>query len=139
MGHRDSMDPTTTYLASTPPPPPLWPHTSTRSRMPSRILGRGLPKGAHGKYGTAAIGVYPVSLFLPVFDPSARASCFNAFSRVDIRVDVKIPGGVNAYVIDLRGERFVVMLSPCGHLFMFHRADTKLRRKSGRKPTYLRC
>ncbi|KAK0496621.1 Chs5p-Arf1p-binding proteins-domain-containing protein [Armillaria luteobubalina] len=30
--------------------------------------------------------------------------CFNAFSRVDIRVDVKIPGGVNAYVIDLRGE-----------------------------------
>ncbi|KAH8984911.1 Chs5p-Arf1p-binding proteins-domain-containing protein [Lactarius akahatsu] len=31
--------------------------------------------------------------------------CFNAFSRVDVRVDVKIPGGVNAYVIDLRGER----------------------------------
>ncbi|KAG5727454.1 hypothetical protein E4T56_gene12042 [Termitomyces sp. T112] len=31
--------------------------------------------------------------------------CFNAFSRVDIRVDVKIPGGVSAYVIDLRGER----------------------------------
>lgn len=32
-------------------------------------------------------------------------SCFNAFSRMDVRVDVKIPGGVNAYVIDLRGER----------------------------------
>lgn len=32
-------------------------------------------------------------------------SCFNAFSRVDVRVDVKIPGGVEAYVIDLRGER----------------------------------
>lgn len=32
-------------------------------------------------------------------------SCFNAFSRVDVRVDVKIPGGVMAYVIDLRGER----------------------------------
>ncbi|KAF9236058.1 Chs5p-Arf1p-binding proteins-domain-containing protein [Melanogaster broomeanus] len=31
--------------------------------------------------------------------------CFNAFSRVDIRVDVKIPGGVHAYVVDLRGER----------------------------------
>ncbi|OCH91280.1 chaps-domain-containing protein [Obba rivulosa] len=31
--------------------------------------------------------------------------CFNAFSRVDVRVDVKIPGGVNAYVVDLRGER----------------------------------
>jgi hypothetical protein len=26
---------------------------------------------------------------------------------VDIRVDVKIPGGVEAYVIDLRGERYV--------------------------------
>ena len=39
-------------------------------------------------------------------------SCFNAFSRVDVRVDVKIPGGVNAYVIDLRGERYVVP-SPC--------------------------
>ncbi|KAJ7698549.1 Chs5p-Arf1p-binding proteins-domain-containing protein [Mycena rosella] len=31
--------------------------------------------------------------------------CFNAFARVDFRVDVKIPGGVNAYVVDLRGER----------------------------------
>ncbi|KAI0263047.1 chaps family protein [Gloeopeniophorella convolvens] len=31
--------------------------------------------------------------------------CFDAFSRVDVRVDVKIPGGVVAYVIDLRGER----------------------------------
>ncbi|KAH9835388.1 chaps-domain-containing protein [Rhodofomes roseus] len=31
--------------------------------------------------------------------------CFNAFSRVDVRVDVKIPGGVNAYIVDLRGER----------------------------------
>lgn len=32
-------------------------------------------------------------------------SCFNAFSRVDVRVEVKIPGGVEAYLIDLRGER----------------------------------
>nr|VWO95775.1 Tubulin beta chain (Beta-tubulin) [Ganoderma boninense] len=31
--------------------------------------------------------------------------CFNAFSRLDVRVDVKIPGGVQAYVVDLRGER----------------------------------
>ncbi|KAK7044954.1 Chs5p-Arf1p-binding proteins-domain-containing protein [Favolaschia claudopus] len=31
--------------------------------------------------------------------------CFNAFSRVDFRVDVKTPGGVVAYVVDLRGER----------------------------------
>ncbi|KAK8854711.1 hypothetical protein IAR55_003450 [Kwoniella newhampshirensis] len=33
--------------------------------------------------------------------------CFNAFSRVDMRVDVKIPGGVEAYVVDLRGDRHV--------------------------------
>lgn len=26
---------------------------------------------------------------------SPSASCFNAFSRVDVRVDVKIPGGVD--------------------------------------------
>ncbi|KAH8918412.1 chaps-domain-containing protein [Atractiella rhizophila] len=30
---------------------------------------------------------------------------YNAFSRVDLRVEVKIPGGVEAYVVDLRGER----------------------------------
>lgn len=35
------------------------------------------------------------------------ASCFNAFSRVDVRVEVRIPGGVDAYVVDLRGERSV--------------------------------
>ncbi|RIA96828.1 Chs5p-Arf1p-binding proteins-domain-containing protein [Glomus cerebriforme] len=31
--------------------------------------------------------------------------CFNAFSRVDVRVEVKIPGGVDSYVVDLRGEK----------------------------------
>ncbi|KAF8748412.1 ChAPs (Chs5p-Arf1p-binding proteins) [Rhizoctonia solani] len=31
--------------------------------------------------------------------------CYNAFSRLDVRVDVKIPGGVQAYCIDLRGDR----------------------------------
>ncbi|RUS23169.1 hypothetical protein BC937DRAFT_91754 [Endogone sp. FLAS-F59071] len=30
--------------------------------------------------------------------------CFNAFARVDVRVEVKIPGGVESYTIDLRGE-----------------------------------
>jgi hypothetical protein len=34
--------------------------------------------------------------------------CFNAFSRVDMRVDVRIPGGVEGYVVDLRGERYVI-------------------------------
>ncbi|RUS32028.1 hypothetical protein BC938DRAFT_476455 [Jimgerdemannia flammicorona] len=31
--------------------------------------------------------------------------CFNAFSRVDVRVEVKIPGGVESYFVDVRGER----------------------------------
>lgn len=44
---------------------------------------------------------------------SIGCSCFNAFSRVDVRIDVKIPGGVNAYVIDVRGERSVQSLSLC--------------------------
>jgi hypothetical protein len=34
-------------------------------------------------------------------------SCFNAFSRVDMRVEAKIPGGVDAYIVDLRGDRYV--------------------------------
>lgn len=33
-------------------------------------------------------------------------SCFNAFSRVDVRVEVKIPGGVESYYVDVRGERY---------------------------------
>jgi hypothetical protein len=32
-------------------------------------------------------------------------SCYNAFSRVDVRVEVKIPGGVESYAINVRGER----------------------------------
>lgn len=36
---------------------------------------------------------------------SGTYCCFNAFSRVDVRVEVKIPGGVDAYVVDLRGDR----------------------------------
>ena len=46
-------------------------------------------------------------------------SCFNAFSRVDVRVDVKIPGGVQAYVVDLRGER-------CARLFRLRMLNLSL-------------
>lgn len=42
---------------------------------------------------------------------SFYSSCFNAFSRVDVRVEVKIPGGVESYVMDLRGEKYVTMLT----------------------------
>lgn len=34
------------------------------------------------------------------------SSCYNAFSRVDVRVEVKIPGGVESYVVNVRGERY---------------------------------
>ncbi|PPQ72495.1 LOW QUALITY PROTEIN: hypothetical protein CVT26_003585 [Gymnopilus dilepis] len=70
---------------------------------------------------SASLAAYINSLTYAIEDNSAWFSktpqwkvkngcycCFNAFSRVDIRVDVKIPGGVNAYVIDLRGERYAV-------------------------------
>jgi len=52
-------------------------------------------------------GTYWFVLYIPLWEKCRRlmSSCFNAFSRVDIRVDVKIPGGVEAYVVDLRGER----------------------------------
>lgn len=36
---------------------------------------------------------------------SGAYCCFNAFSRVDVRVEVRIPGSVDAYVVDVRGER----------------------------------
>ena len=34
-------------------------------------------------------------------------SCYNAFSHLDMRVDVKIPGGVESYCIDERGDKRV--------------------------------
>jgi len=57
--------------------------------------------------GKSAMDVTGMSVYLRVSWPQLNLSpsCFNAFSRVDVRVDVKIPGGVHAYVIDLRGER----------------------------------
>ncbi|KAF8555507.1 chaps-domain-containing protein [Imleria badia] len=67
---------------------------------------------------SASLAAYINSLTYAIEDTSAWFSkgpvwkvrngcycCFNAFSRVDVRVDVKIPGGVHAYVVDLRGER----------------------------------
>ncbi|KAI9202649.1 Chs5p-Arf1p-binding proteins-domain-containing protein [Polychytrium aggregatum] len=36
---------------------------------------------------------------------SGTYCCFNAFSRVDIRVEVRIPGGVESYIVDLRGDK----------------------------------
>jgi Chs5-Arf1p-binding protein BUD7/BCH1 len=39
------------------------------------------------------------------FEANFESSCYNAFSRVDMRVEVKIPGGVKAHVIDERGNK----------------------------------
>ncbi|TPX48802.1 hypothetical protein SeMB42_g02457 [Synchytrium endobioticum] len=36
---------------------------------------------------------------------SGTYCCFNAFSRVDVRVEVKIPGGVESHLVDLRGDK----------------------------------
>ncbi|KAJ3227800.1 hypothetical protein HK099_000054 [Clydaea vesicula] len=33
---------------------------------------------------------------------------FDAFSRVDVRVEVRIPGGVECHIIDLRGEKHAI-------------------------------
>jgi len=35
-----------------------------------------------------------------------QSSCFNAFSRVDMRVEVKIPGGVKTHAVDERGTKY---------------------------------
>ena len=34
-------------------------------------------------------------------------SCYNAFSHLDMRVDVKIPGSLESYCIDERGDKRV--------------------------------
>ena len=50
---------------------------------------------------------------------TANYSCFNAFSRVDMRVEVKIPGGVKTHVIDERGTKYELILRES------HRIDKK--------------
>ncbi|GAO47298.1 chaps-domain-containing protein [Saitoella complicata NRRL Y-17804] len=36
---------------------------------------------------------------------SGTYCCYNAFSRVDLRVDVRIPGSVESYAVDSRGQK----------------------------------
>lgn len=49
-----------------------------------------------------------------MLNSSNDASCFNAFSHVDVRVEVKIPGTVEAYIVDVRGEKYVFWISKLG-------------------------
>ena len=58
-------------------------------------------------------------------------SCFNAFSRVDVRIDVKIPGGVHTYVIDLRGERCAPTPWTCGRILKVPQAQCDPRNLAG--------
>jgi len=58
---------------------------------------------------------YPNDTHTPILidsmDPFIlQCSCFNTFSCVDVCVDVKILGGVNAYIVDPQGERYVFLI-----------------------------
>lgn len=63
--------------------------------------------------------------------------CYNAFSRVDMRVEVKIPGSVEAYAVDERGEKRVASeilwleTYLCGVLRAFSYADDQHNRIVG--------
>ncbi len=69
----------------------------------------GLQRERDGRSATDPTGAYVLLVKLSAMNNHMDSSCFNAFSRVDVRVEVKIPGGVHAYVVDLRGERYVVL------------------------------
>jgi hypothetical protein len=67
-------------------------------------LSRGSPNPTLGVSDLVSIG--KIMGFIIKQDTNQRNnSCFNAFSRVDVRVEVKIPGGVESYYVDVRGER----------------------------------
>jgi len=73
--------------------------------MPLKTAQLGSPRHLSGRSRMVATGMS--SSINRRLSLTSYVSCFNAFSRVDIRIEVKIPGGVAAYVIDLRGERYV--------------------------------
>ncbi|KIK60721.1 hypothetical protein GYMLUDRAFT_43555 [Collybiopsis luxurians FD-317 M1] len=99
-------------------PPDLCHVVKSTGRSGQRDLGSYHYISGVDASSSASLAAYINSLTYAIEDNSAWFSkgsswkvkngcycCFNAFSRLDVRVDVKIPGGVNAYAIDLRGER----------------------------------
>lgn len=52
----------------------------------------------NGSFNQGLIGMFSLEL--------TESSCFNAFSRVDMRVEVKIPGGVKTHAVDERGTKY---------------------------------
>ncbi|KAA1478157.1 chaps-domain-containing protein [Dentipellis sp. KUC8613] len=99
-------------------PPDLVHVVKSTGRSGQRDLGSYHYVSGIDASSSASLAAYINSLTYAIEEPQAwfsnkptwkvKNGCFcsfNAFSRVDVRVDVKIPGGVIAYVIDLRGER----------------------------------
>jgi len=99
-------------------PPDLCQVVKSTGRSGQRDLGSYHYISGVDASSSASLAAYINSLTYSIEDNSAWFSknaswkvrngcycCFNAFSRVDIRLDVKIPGGVDAYFVDLRGER----------------------------------
>ncbi|KAL8704828.1 MAG: hypothetical protein Q9201_002023 [Fulgogasparrea decipioides] len=61
---------------------------------------------------SASLAAYVNTLTYNPNDKSSKVTsglycCYNAFARLDMRVDVKIPGGVESYCIDERGDKRV--------------------------------
>ena len=103
-----------------------WPRGSVRRLTRTQLGSFHFVSGVDAS-SSASLAAYINSLTYAIEDNSAWFSkgpvwkvrngcycCFNAFSRVDVRVDVKIPGGVHTYVVDLRGERCVLCVFALG-------------------------
>ncbi|MCJ1473788.1 hypothetical protein MMC13_002439 [Lambiella insularis] len=83
---------------------------------------------------SASLAAYINTLTQSLYDKSNKVisglyCCYNAFSRLDMRVEVKIPGGVESYCIDERGDKRVASDSLwletflCGVLRAYSYAD----------------
>jgi ChAPs (Chs5p-Arf1p-binding proteins) len=85
-------------LALMPPLPQVWRPTSIPS--PTRKLTNPQPRSSKESIGM-------MLLKHPLVPELTQLSCYNAFSRLDMRVHVTIPGTVDSYCIDERGDKRV--------------------------------
>ena len=83
---------------------------------------------------SASLAAYINTLTYNAADKSHKVAsglycCYNAFSHLDMRVEVKIPGGVESYCVDERGDRRVATTNLwletflCGVLRAYFYAD----------------
>lgn len=93
--------------ASMPHPPPRSQLISTRLPTPLARIRSGSANHSHGESPKVSTGRFPCrnKEVNSIDNDCCAYSCYNAFSRLDMRVDVKIPGSVEAYAVDERGER----------------------------------